>query len=284
MSYEQIKVEVAERVLTITLNRPERLNAYTENMRDEVIDALDKAEADDNVRAIIVTGAGRAFCAGADLGGGEATFNYQDESFEEHRDGGGVLALRIFKLKKPIIAAINGPAVGFGVTMTLPMDIRVISNTAKLGIVFVRRGVVIDACASYFLPKIVGIGQALEWGLTGRIFSAAEAFERRLVNKIVAPEEVLPTARAIALDIAQNTAPVSVALTRQLMWDMLGASHPMEAHRLESKCYHWLGQQPDAAEGVMAFLEKRLPNFTMSTHKDMPDFFPWAPEPEFRKE
>ncbi|MGI6550810.1 MAG: crotonase/enoyl-CoA hydratase family protein [Syntrophomonadales bacterium] len=284
MSYELIKVEAAERVLTITLNRPQRLNAYTEDMRDEIIDALDKAEADDNIRAIIVTGAGRAFCAGADLEGGESTFNYTNESLEEHRDGGGILALRIFKSKKPIIAAINGPAVGVGVTMTLPMDIRIISNTAKLGIVFVRRGVVIDACASYFLPRIVGIGQALEWGLTGRIFSAAEAYERRLVNKIVAPEEVLPTARAIALDIAQNTAPVSVALTRQLMWSMLGASHPMEAHRVESKGYHWLGQQPDAAEGVMAFLEKRLPNFSMSTQKDMPDFYPWAPEPKFREE
>lgn len=284
MNYEQIKVEEAERILTITLNRPERLNAYTEDMREEIIDALDQAEKDDNIRAIIVTGAGRAFCAGSDLGGGESTFNYNDKAPDEHRDGGGILALRIFKLKKPIIAAINGPAVGIGLTMTLPMDIRIVSNTAKLGIVFVRRGIVIDACASYFLPRIVGIGQALEWGLTGRIFSAAEAYERRLVNHLVAPEEVVPTARSIALDIAQNTAPVSVALTRQFMWSMLGADHPMEAHRLESKGFHYLGPKPDAAEGIKAFLEKRAPNFTMSPQRDMPDFYPWAPEPKFKEE
>lgn len=283
MNYEQIKYEVAERILTITLNRPHRLNAYTEFMRDEIIDALDHAEADDNIRAIIVTGEGRGFCAGADLGKGGSTFNYNDESQDEHRDGGGILALRIFKLKKPIIAAINGPAVGVGLTMTLPMDIRIASNTAKMGIVFVRRGIVIDACSSWFLPRVVGMSQALEWGLTGRVFSAQEAFDGRLVSKVVAPEEVIPTARAIALDIAQNTAPVSVALVRQLMWQMSGADHPMEAHRVESKGYHWLGQQPDAAEGVTAFLEKRLPNFTMSPDRNMPDFYPWSPEPDFRE-
>lgn len=284
MKYEQIKVESAERILTITLNRPERMNAYTEDMRKEIIDALDQAEKDDDIRAIIVTGAGKAFCAGSDLGGRESTFNYNDVPQDEHRDGGGILALRIFRLKKPIIAAINGHAVGVGLTMTLPMDIRVVANTAKLGIVFVRRGVVIDACASYFLPRIVGISQALEWGLTGRIFSAEEAYERRLVTHLVPPEEVMPTARSIALDIAQNTAPVSVALTRQLMWTMLGASHPMEAHRVESKCFHYLGPKADAAEGINAFLEKRPPNFTMSPERDMPDFYPWSPEPKFKED
>jgi len=281
LNYQQIKYEVAERVMTITLNRPERLNAYTEFMRDEIIDALDRAELDDQVRAIVVTGEGRAFCAGSDLEGGGSTFDYSDESLEEHRDGGGMLALRIFRLKKPIIAAINGPAVGVGLTMTLPMDIRVAAENARMGIVFVRRGIVVDACSSWFLPRIVGISQALEWSLSGRLFSAQEAYERRLVTRVVAPEEVLPMARAMAKDIAQNTAPVSVALTRQLMWSMLGAEHPMAAHRIESKCFHWIGQQPDAGEGIASFLEKRPPNFTMSPARDLPDFFPWAPEPEF---
>ncbi len=281
MQYEQIKYETAERILTITLNRPDHLNAYTEFMRDEIIDALDRAEADDNIRVIIVTGQGRAFCAGMDLGERGDSFNYQDVSQDEHRDGGGILALRIFKLTKPIIAAINGPAVGIGLTMTLPMDIRIAADTARMGIVFVRRGVVVDACSSWFLPRIVGMGQALEWALSGRVFTAQEAFAGGLLNKLVAPEEVIPTARAIALEIAQNTAPVSVALTRQLIWTMVGTSHPMEAHRIESKCFHWIGQQPDVQEGINAFLEKRPPNYTMSPKNDMPGFFPWVEEPEF---
>jgi len=281
VQYEQIKYETAERILTITLNRPDHLNAYTEFMRDEIIDALDRAEADDNIRVIIVTGQGRAFCAGMDLGERGDSFNYQDVSQDEHRDGGGILALRIFKLTKPIIAAINGPAVGIGLTMTLPMDIRIAADTARMGIVFVRRGVVVDACSSWFLPRIVGMGQALEWALSGRVFTAQEAFAGGLLNKLVAPEEVIPTARAIALEIAQNTAPVSVALTRQLIWTMVGTSHPMEAHRIESKCFHWIGQQPDVQEGINAFLEKRPPNYTMSPKNDMPGFFPWVEEPEF---
>lgn len=281
MNYEQIKYEVTERILTITLNRPDHLNAYTEVMGNEIMDALDHAEADDNIRAIIVTGEGRAFCAGMDLGDKGNTFNYSQIPEDEHRDHGGVLALRIFKLTKPIIAAINGPAVGIGLTMTLPMDIRIASNTAKMGIVFVRRGVVVDACSSWLLPKIVGMGQALEWALSGRVFSAQEAFAGRLLNKLAAPEEVIPAARAIALEIAQNTAPVSVALTRQLMWTMAGKDHPMEAHRIESKCFHWTGQQPDVAEGIAAFLEKRSPNYSMSPKNDMPGFYPWDPEPEF---
>lgn len=282
MEYEQIKYEVAERILTITINRPDHLNAYTELMGDEIMDALDHAEADDNIRAIIVTGEGRAFCAGMDLGDGGVTFNYDQVPEDEHRDGGGLLALRIFKLTKPIIAAINGPAVGVGLTMTLPMDIRIAANTAKMGIVFVRRGVVIDACSAWFLPKVVGMGQALQWALTGKVFSAQEAYAGGLLNKLVDPEEVIPAARAIALEIAQYTAPVSVALTRQLMWTMAGTSHPMEAHRIESKCFHWIGQQPDVEEGIAAFLEKRPPNYSMSPKSNMPDFFPWVEEPEFK--
>ncbi|KUG03997.1 enoyl-coa hydratase [hydrocarbon metagenome] len=282
MNYEQIKYEIQERVLTITINRPDRLNAFTRFMRDEIIDALDHAEADDNIRAIIVTGEGRGFCAGMDLQEGGATFNYNEVSQDEHRDGGGVLALRIYNLKKPIIAAINGPAVGVGLTMTLPMDIRIASTTAKMGIVFARRGIVIDACSSWFLPRVIGVGNALEWALTGKVFSAQEALSCGLVSKVVEPEDVVPTARAIALEISRNVAPVSAALTRQLIWSMVGADHPMAAHRVESKCFHYLGQRADAKEGISAFLEKRLPDFTMSPQKDMPDFYPWSPEPDFK--
>lgn len=283
MNYQQIKYEVQDHILTITLNRPERLNAYTEVMRAELVDALDHADADDNVRVIIVTGAGRAFCAGMDLGDGGATFDYNSVTQDEHRDGGGILALRIFRLKKPIIAAINGSAVGVGLTMTLPMDIRVAANNAKMGIVFVRRGIVVDACSSWFLPRVVGIGKAVEWALSGRIFTSQEAFDSGLVSKLVAPEEVLPTAHAIAWEIAQNTAPVSVALVRQMMWSMLGADHPMAAHRIESKGFHWTGQQPDAAEGIAAFLEKRAPQYTMSPQSGMPDYYPWSTEPPFKE-
>jgi len=282
VNYQQIKYEIEDRILTLTLNRPERLNAYTEVMRAELVDALDHADADDNIRAIIVTGAGRAFCAGMDLGDGGATFDYNAVAQDEHRDGGGILALRIFRLKKPIIAAINGSAVGVGLTMTLPMDIRIVADTAKMGIVFVRRGIVNDACSSWFLPRVVGIGKAVEWALSGRLFSGQEALASGLVSQLVAPEEVLPTARAMALEIAQNTAPVSAALVRQMMWSMLGADHPMEAHRIESKGFHWAGQQPDAAEGIAAFLEKRLPHYTMSPQTDMPDYYPWLTEPPFK--
>ncbi len=282
MDYQQIRYEVEDKILTITLNRPERLNAYTDIMSEEMIDALERADADDNVRAIIVTGAGRAFCAGMDLGEGGASFDYTAIKEEDHRDSGGVLALRIFQLKKPIIAAINGPAVGVGLTMTLPMDIRIAADNTKMGIVFVRRGVLLDACSSWILPKIVGISQALEWAMTGRVFSAQEGLEKRLLSKIVPPEEVLPVARAIAKEIADNCAPVSVALTRQLLWTMLGASHPMEAHRIESKGFHWTGQQSDVEEGINAFLEKRLPNYTLSPHTDMPSFYPWVTEPPFK--
>jgi enoyl-CoA hydratase/carnithine racemase len=283
VEYQQIKYEVAERILTITLNRPEKLNAYTEFMQDEIIDALDHAEADDNIRVIIVTGAGRAFCAGMDLSDQGSTFDASSITEDEFHDGGGMLALRIFKLKKPIIAAINGPAVGVGCTMTLPMDIRIASTKAKMGIVFVRRGVLIDACSSWFLSKVLGIGRALEWALTGRVFTAQEAYEGGLLNYVVEPEELIPKARAIAKEIAENTAPVSVAITRQLIWGMAGTEHPMQAHRVESKGFHWAGSQPDVVEGIMAFLEKRPPNYTMSVKDGMPPFYPWIEEPDFKE-
>jgi len=282
MDYQQIKYEVEDRILTITLNRPARMNAYTEVMREELIDAINCAEADDEVRAIIVTGAGRAFCAGMDLGDRGATFDYTSVPQDEHRDGGGLIALRMYRCTKPIIAAINGAAVGIGLTMTLPMDIRIAAHTAKMGIVFARRGIVVDACSSWFLPRVVGISKALDWSMTGRVFSAQEAFESGLVSQLVEPDQVIPAARAVASEIARYSAPVSVALIRQLMWSMLGASHPMEAHRIESKGFHYLGQRADAAEGINAFLEKRDPRFSMSPYKDMPDFYPWSTEPPFK--
>ncbi|MEW6275196.1 MAG: crotonase/enoyl-CoA hydratase family protein [Bacillota bacterium] len=284
--YEQIKYEISERILMITLNRPEQLNAFTKQMCEELCDAFDRADADDSVRVIIVTGAGRAFCAGADLRRGKGTFDYRERedygsSIEEHRDIGGLLTLRIFELKKPIVAAINGPAIGVGITMTLPMDIRIASTNAKIGFVFARRGIVPEACSGWFLPRIVGISQAAEWIFSGRVFSAEEALAGRLVSRVVPSDELLPTARTLATEIAQNTSAVSVALSRQLLWRMLGAEHPMDSHKLESKMLFWMGQQIDAHEGVAAFLEKRPANFTMKPSMDMPDFYPWWPKRSF---
>jgi len=283
MEYQQIKYEVEERILTITFNRPEQMNTYNFVLHNEIVDALDHADDDDNIRAIIITGAGRAFCAGMDLSEKGSSFDASVVPIEDYRDGGGMLALRMYQCKKPIIGAINGAAVGVGCTMTLPMDIRIASTKAKMGIVFVRRGVLIDACSSWFLSKVLGIGRALEWALTGRVFTAQEAYEGGLLNYVVEPEELIPKARAIAKEIAENTAPVSVAITRQLIWGMAGTAHPMQAHRVESKGFHWAGQQPDVIEGIMAFLEKRPPNYTMSVKDGMPPFYPWIEEPPFKE-
>ncbi|MDO8673216.1 MAG: crotonase/enoyl-CoA hydratase family protein, partial [Dehalococcoidia bacterium] len=255
MDYSVIKYEIADRVLTITLNRPEKLNAFADGMGVELMDALNRADEDDDVRAIIVTGAGRGFCAGADLSG--KPFDYADTPIEKHRDGGGLLTLRIYDMKKPMIAAINGPAVGVGVTMTLPMDIRLASESARFGLVFAKRGIVPEACSSWFLPRVVGISQAAEWTFTGRIFDAQEALAGRLVSRVLAPEDLLPTARQIAREIAENTSAISVALTRQMLWKMLGADHPMEAHKIDSKGVYCLGQGADAREGVNSYREKR---------------------------
>lgn len=284
MDYEEIRYEITDHVLTITLHRPEKLNAFTERMCRELIDAFDRADVDDDVRAIVVTGAGRAFCAGADLSTGGRTFDYeaQQQGIDDHRDGGGLVSLRIFELRKPVIAAINGPAVGVGVTMTLPMDIRIASSTARFGFVFARRGIVPEACSSWFLPRVVGISQALEWAYSGRVFDADEALAGRLVGRVVEPDALLPTAYALAREIADNTSAVSVALTRALMWRMLGADHPMEAHRVDSKCIYWLGRAADAREGVSSFLEKRPARFKMSPTQDMPPFYPWWPERTFK--
>jgi enoyl-CoA hydratase/carnithine racemase len=286
VSFKEIRYDVSESVCTLTLNRPDKLNALTRTMLDELLAALDQADADDAVRAVVVTGAGRAFCAGADLSAGGKTFDRMarggDEKEGEHRDGGGLVTLRIYDLKKPVIAAINGPAVGFGITMTLPMDVRIASTAARIGFVFTRRGVVPEACSTWFLPRLVGISRAAEWVYTGRVFEAEEARDGGLVTRVVEPERLLPTARALALEIARNTSAISVALARQLLWRMLGASHPMEAHRMDSRCMDWTGRSADAYEGVAAFLEKRAARFTLRPSSDMPPFYPWWDEPPFK--
>jgi enoyl-CoA hydratase/carnithine racemase len=284
MKYEEIRYAVADRILTITLDRPEKLNAFTERMGAEFLDAFDRADADDEVRVIVVTGAGRGFCAGADLSAGGGTFDYeaQQQRIEEHRDGGGLVTLRIFECRKPVIAAINGPAVGVGATMTLPMDVRIASSAARFGFVFARRGIVPEACSSWFLPRVVGIAQALEWTFSGRVFDADAALAGRLVSRVVAPDQLLATAYTLAREIADNTSAVSIALTRALMWRMLGVDHPMEAHKIDSQCIHFMGRSPDALEGVTSFLEKRPARFSMRPSSDLPPFYPWWPERKFR--
>ena len=286
MDYQEIRYAVQDRVLTLTLHRPEKLNAFTARMLAELLDALERADADDEVRAIVVTGAGRAFCAGADLSSGPGTFDVRERGaqavgIEGQRDGGGRVSLRLFACKKPLIAAINGPAVGVGVTMTLPMDIRLASSDARFGFVFARRGLLPEAASSWFLPRLVGISQALEWTLSGRVFPAQEALAGGLVRSVHASAELLPAAYALAREIAENTSAVSVALTRQLLWRMLGADHPMQAHRIDSRGIRALGQSADAREGVASFLEKRAPKFSARPSRDMPDFYPWWTEPTF---
>jgi len=299
MPFSEIRYDVEDGVCTVTLNRPERLNAVTTTMLRELVEAWDRADADDAVRAVIVTGAGRAFCAGADLGSGGATFDYNRASAggapaprrpaarkataargraataEEHRDGGGTVTLRIFDMKKPVIAAINGPAVGFGITLTLPMDVRIASSAARIGFVFARRGVVPEACSTWFLPRLVGISQAAEWVYTGRVFDAAEALAGRLVSRVVAPDALLPAARQLAREIADNTSAVSVTLARQMMWKLLGAEHPMDGHLLDSQAMFWTGRSADAREGITAFLEKRPARFPLRPSADLPPFYPW---------
>jgi enoyl-CoA hydratase/carnithine racemase len=285
MAYRYILYEIENNILTITLNRPKRLNALIPEMREELIDAFGKASSDDNVRAIIVTGAGRAFCAGFDLEKGKNTFNFQKRNSQlsptTHRDGGGRLTLQIFNCLKPIIASINGPAVGVGATMTLAMDIRIASNDAKFGFVFSRRGIVPDACSTWFLPKIVGISQALEWVMTGRVFEAAEALKAGLVRHLHPKSDLLAAAQKLAHEIADNTSAVSVAFSRQMLWRMLGAHHPMEAHKLESRAMYFTGKSSDAQEGITSFLEKRSPKFTNKPTTDLKELYTLWEEPPF---
>jgi enoyl-CoA hydratase/carnithine racemase len=291
VAFEQITTEVADGILTITLNRPERLNAWTATMGRELIEAFDRADADDEVRAIIMTGAGRGYCAGADLAAGSETFDYRARAGDASllsqaggdvpRDNGGQFTLRMFASTKPVIGAINGPAVGVGATMTLPMDVRLAADDARMGFVFARRGIVPEACSSWFLPRVVGISRAMEWVSTGRVFSAQEGLDAGLFRSLHSADELLPAARALAREIADNAAPVSVALARQMMWRMLGAEHPMLAHRADSRGMLARGQSADAAEGVTAFLEKRPASFTDRVSDGLPDIFPGWQEPGF---
>jgi enoyl-CoA hydratase/carnithine racemase len=286
--YGDITYAVDGPVATITLNRPDRLNAFTGRMMQDMISAFDEIDADDAVRAVIVTGAGRGFCAGADLGSGGDTFDADAQSGGsapsemEQRDGGGLVTLRIFECKKPVIAAINGPAVGIGATMTLPMDVRLASTQSKFGFVFARRGIVPEACSSWFLPRLVGISRAAEWCYSGRVFGPEEALAGGLVRSIHEPDELLGAAQELAEEIAHNTSAVSVAMTRAMLWRMLGASHPMAAHEVDSPGIAYLGKSADAREGVTSFLEKRPPAFTDTVSDDMPPFYPWWEERGFR--
>jgi enoyl-CoA hydratase/carnithine racemase len=298
--FETIKTDVSDGIFTLTLHRPDRMNAFTGEMMKEMVAAFDLADTDDSVRAVIVTGAGdRAFCAGADLGAGDSTFDYAkrpdrlengspiradgsvDYSHPGVRDSGGRLTLRIFNCKKPVIGAINGAAVGIGATMQLAMDFRLASSTARFGFVFARRGIVPEAASSWFLPRLVGIAQALEWCYSGRVFDAQEALAGGLVRSVHAPDDLMPAARALAKELTADSAPVSVALTRQMMWRMLGAAHPMEAHKMDSRAIWSRGQSGDAKEGVASFLEKRAAHYPDTVSSDMPHFAPWMDEPDY---
>ncbi len=298
--FEQIRVDVSDAIQTITLHRPDRMNAFTPQMMRELVAAFDLADANDDVRAVIVTGEGRAFCAGADLGSGTATFDYAnnpragagagsplradgsvDFTHEGVRDSGGRLTLRIFACKKPVIGAINGAAVGIGATMLLPMDFRLASSAARFGFVFARRGIVPEAASSWFLPRLVGISQALDWCYSGRVFDATEALAGKLVRSVHAPEDLLAAARAFAIELTADSAPVSIALTRAMMWRMLGAAHPIEAHRLDSRLVWARGGSADAKEGVASFLEKRAAHYPDSVQSDLPHFSPWLDDPDW---
>jgi len=282
-TFETILYDVEDRIATITLNRPDRLNAFTSKMMAEMIAAFDLTDADDDVGAVIVTGSGRGFCAGADLSAGGATFDYTSTTDPARleariggvqRDGGGRVTLRIFNSLKPVIAAVNGPAVGIGVTMQLAMDMRMASTAARFGFVFARRGITPEAASSWFLPRLVGLQTALEWCYTGRVFAAQEALDKGLVRSLHEPDDLLPAARALAREIIDNTAPVSIALTRQMLWRMAGADQPMEAHRADSRAIQARGAAADAREGVTSFLEKRAPHYPNRVSSDLPDIWP----------
>jgi enoyl-CoA hydratase/carnithine racemase len=300
MAYQTILTDLADGVLTITLNRPEKLNAFSPQMCTDLIEAFNAADRDDSVRVVIVTGAGRGFCAGVDISGGASSLNFDvradkvalgspiradgtiDYSHEAVRDNAGRVSLRVFECLKPVIAAINGAAVGVGITMTLPMDIRMASETARIGFPFVRRGVVPEGASAFFLPRIVGISRAMEWCATGRLFDAQEALAADLVRSVHAPDALLPAARALAREMADGTAPVSVALTRQMMWRGLGLTDPMDAHRIDSRSVYVRGRSADATEGIGAFAEKRSPAFPNRVSSDMPEFYPWWEQRSYR--
>jgi enoyl-CoA hydratase/carnithine racemase len=286
--FETLETQQDGGVLTVTLSRPDRLNAFNQQMLEDLLAMLDEADADDSVRALVMTGAGRAYCAGADLGSGGGTFDAGSAGEpggppSVPRDGGGRLTLRLFDMRKPVIGAINGAAVGVGATMTLAMDVRLASEKARFGFVFTRRGIVPEAASSWFLPRVVGIGQAMEWVLSGRIFPADEALAGRLVSRVLPPDELVPAAQELAREIADNTSGVSVSLARNMLWKMLGADHPMAAHRVDSRGIFAMGASPDAYEGVQSFLEKRPAQFSMKVSEDLPDFFPFWEERPFEE-
>jgi enoyl-CoA hydratase/carnithine racemase len=274
-NFQTIALDREDGIATITLNRPDRMNAFTGEMLEELLQAVDVTDADDDVRAVIFTGSGRAFCAGADLGRGGDTFKRDDEAFspERHADGGGRLTLRLFDSAKPLIAAVNGPAVGVGVTMTLPMDVRLAADGARFGFVFAKRGIVPEAASSFFLPRLVGISQAAEWVLSGRVFDAGEALAGGLVRSVHPADDLLPAARALAAEFADGTAPVAVAIARRMLWRMLADGSPAKAHAIDSEALHFLGRSDDVQEGVVSFLEKRAPAFPMRVSRDMPSFY-----------
>ena len=289
MSYSQISLDIDGPIATITLNRPEKMNAFTGTMMNEICDALDKTDGDDAIRAVIFTGAGdRAFCAGADLTpeDGRAVFSdsspVEDLSDPRVRDGGGLLTLRIFKSRKPVIGAINGAAVGVGATMQLPMDMRLASETARYGFVFARRGIVPEACSSWFLPRLVGMQTALEWCMTGRVFDAAEAKDRGLVRSVHAPGQLIDAAHALAHEIADNTSSVSIAMTRAMLWRLSSLNHPMDAHRIDSRAIYRLSTGKDAAEGIRSFHQKQPALFPAKVSEEMPHFYPWWEEPDYK--
>lgn len=288
MSYTQIKLDIEDGIATLTLHRPEKMNAFTRTMMQEIIDAMDVTDADDSVRAVIFTGEGdRAFCAGADLtpeGGGHVFSDptvVEDLSDERVRDGGGRLTLRLFNSKKPLISACNGVAVGVGATMQLPMDVRLASDNARFGFVFARRGITPEAASSWFLPRLVGMQTALEWCMTGRIFDAGEAQAGGLVRSVHSQGELMDAARSLAREIADNTSAVSVAMTRAMLWRLSATEHPMMAHRVDSRAIYRLSRSNDAKEGIASFLEKRPPAYPDTVSREMPDFYPWWDEPEY---
>ncbi|MCU4185119.1 enoyl-CoA hydratase/isomerase family protein [Acidiferrimicrobium sp. IK] len=283
MHYQQIDLSVDGPVATLTLDRPDRLNAFTAVMAEELVDAYDRVDADDDIRVVVLTGRGRGFCAGADLGAGAATFAGGSQTGGErvHRDTGGVVTTRMFRCAKPIIAAVNGPAVGVGATMTLPADVRLLSTTARMGFVFGARGIVPDGASAWFLPRVVGISRALEWCLTARVFPPSEALEAGLARSVHEPDDLLPAAYTLAAEMAGAVAPVSAAITRLMLWRMLGAKHPMDAHRVDSVAIAQTGSMADAGEGVTAFLEKRPPQWKLRPSVDMPDWWPGWEEPAY---
>ena len=285
MKLTETRYEIGKGVATVTLHRPEQMNAFTKTMRKELVEIFGAADQDDSVRAVVVKGAGKAFCAGADLSAGGSAFDRtlqegRNVAISEHRDGGGKVSLAIFRCRKPVIAAINGHAVGVGITMTLPMDIRIVSENAKIGFVFTRRGVVPEACSSWFLPRIVGTSKAAEWIYTGRVFRASEEAASGLFNYVVPQGKVLDEAMTIAREIAENTSAVSVALSKALLWHGLAEGDPQSVHLIDSRCFYWMGHERDSREGVESFLEKRQPRFAMKVSTDMPDFYPWWKEPK----